>query len=236
MDRVISEREGLVFLDGIPFRPDAEKAAADLRLPRDGDDFNLLRRLLEEAAAAGAPRAVYRACRVAERGEDSVVLGGKEFRSRVLAVNLADAHRVFAYVATCGPALERWSTGHADPLSAWLADYAKTVALEAARTFVFRHVRETWRMPKLSAMAPGSLPDWPLTQQQPLFQLLGDVAGTAGVVLTDSCLMLPTKSVSGILFPAATDFSSCLLCPRENCPGRRAPWDPALGRAKYGCR
>ncbi len=83
-------------------------------------------------------------------------------------------------------------------------------------------------------MNPGSLPDWPLPQQLPLFQLLGDVEGLIGVHLKESFLMVPTKTVSGIFFPTETRFESCQLCPREDCPGRRAPYDAALFQSRYG--
>jgi hypothetical protein len=45
--------------------------------------------------------------------------------------------------------------------------------------------------------------------------------------------MSPTHSVSGIIFPTNDDFQSCLLCPREQCPGRRAAYDRTLYERKY---
>ena len=82
-------------------------------------------------------------------------------------------------------------------------------------------------------MNPGSLADWPLREQRTLFALLGDVHGAIGVELTPSLLMTPTKSVSGILFPTAETFASCQLCPREECPNRRAVYDPLLFAQRY---
>jgi hypothetical protein len=82
-------------------------------------------------------------------------------------------------------------------------------------------------------MAPGSLTDWPLREQRPLFALLGDTEALVGVRLTDSCLMLPNKSVSGIRFPTEKHFESCQLCPRPDCPGRRAPYDADLYDRRY---
>ena len=79
-------------------------------------------------------------------------------------------------------------------------------------------------------MNPGSLPDWPITEQAKLFSLLGDVKALIGVTLTESMLMLPTKSVSGVYFETERNFENCELCARENCPGRRKPFD----EAKYG--
>jgi len=82
-------------------------------------------------------------------------------------------------------------------------------------------------------MSPGSLADWPITQQTQLFTLLGDVEGAIGVQLTDSFLMVPMKSVSGMHFPTEISFHSCSLCPRKECPGRSAPYDEHLWAEKY---
>ena len=46
--------------------------------------------------------------------------------------------------------------------------------------------------------------------------------------LTDSFLMVPNKTTSGILFPTETDFRSCEVCHRENCPSRHAAFNQAL--------
>jgi hypothetical protein len=83
-------------------------------------------------------------------------------------------------------------------------------------------------------MNPGSLPDWPLQEQRQLFALLGDTRAAIGVELTDSCLMLPIKSLSGLRFPTGENFENCQLCPRERCPGRRTAYEPGLYERKYG--
>ena len=78
----------------------------------------------------------------------------------------------------------------------------------------------------VSSMAPGSLDaEWPITEQTPLFSLLGDAAQKVGVELTESCLMVPAKSISGIYFSADKHFESCSMCTRENCPNRRAKYN-----------
>ena len=82
-------------------------------------------------------------------------------------------------------------------------------------------------------MSPGSLADWPINEQKPLFELLGDVEKLVGVNLTDSFLMSPIKTVSGFRFSKESDYVSCQLCPREKCPGRKAPYEPNLYATKY---
>ncbi len=54
-----------------------------------------------------------------------------------------------------------------------------------------------------------------------------------GVELTPSFLMVPNKSVSGLRFPTEENWASCMLCPRPDCPNRRAPHDPELFERKY---
>jgi hypothetical protein len=83
-------------------------------------------------------------------------------------------------------------------------------------------------------MAPGSgsADIWPITQQKELFSIFGDVESLIGVRLTDTYLMLPIKSVSGVIFQTETTFETCQLCPREACIGRRVEYKPDLVR-KY---
>ena len=83
-------------------------------------------------------------------------------------------------------------------------------------------------------MGPGSLADWPIQEQVNLFRLLGDTEAQVGVLLTESCLMLPTKSVSGIRFMASESWENCMLCPRPICPSRRAAYDPSLLSSRFG--
>jgi hypothetical protein len=57
---------------------------------------------------------------------------------------------------------------------------------------------------------------------KPLFKLIGDAESEIGVVLTDSCLMLPNKTIAGIIFNSDKPFISCIFCPRKNCEKRQA--------------
>ena len=95
------------------------------------------------------------------------------------------------------------------------------------------HLSTCYDLGRTATMAPGSLADWPIREQRPLFRILGDPLTAVGVELTDSFLMIPNKSVSGIRFPTEERFESCQLCPREGCPGRRAAYDPDLYESKY---
>jgi len=83
---------------------------------------------------------------------------------------------------------------------------------------------------RYSTMNPGSgnADVWTIDQQRRLFDLIGDVQKDSGIYLTDGFLMVPTKSVSGILFPSESGYTNCEVCTRENCQGRKAPYNPSL--------
>ena len=220
-------------LADIPFEADAEAILEELRLPPDSSYAEEVREALARGLAVARPKAAYRVAYIEEKTEQSVRLDGVVFTSRVLRVNLEEAQRVFAYVATCGRELADYAESLDDPLSRFALDTLMRRAVGVASGAVRKTIVERFALGKFAAMSPGSLADWPVEQQRALFALMGDVRSAIGVELTDSCLMVPVKSVSGILFPTEVRFESCQLCPREGCEGRRAPYEPSLWQKRY---
>jgi len=218
------------------FRSDLslESAARALRLDRREGGMETARGLLAEAGPLLTPRAFYRMVFIDSKSPDGVTLEGRPFRSRVLRVNLEKAEKAFPFVLTVGGGLEAAAAQAGDPLRQYHLESLADLALEAAAVQMELRLRNRYGFSGLSRMSPGSLEDWPLTEQIPLFDLLGDVETEAGVRLTDSLLMLPRKSISGIFFPAEESFLSCRLCPRGVCPGRKAAYDPALWKEYQG--
>ncbi len=219
--------------DDITLKIDRKRLLAILHVPEGGDDAAAVMRLADEAEAVARPKCVFGEAYVDERGEDWVVVDGVRFESRVLRVNLDGVHRVFPYVATCGTELEAWAAGIDDMLARWWADAVMQMALAPAVAEAARRIEEAFHPGKTATMNPGSLADWPLDQQRPLWNLLADPTASIGVTLTDSFLMIPAKSVSGLRFPSEVTYENCQLCPRATCPGRRAPYDATLFERKY---
>ncbi|NPV06948.1 MAG: vitamin B12 dependent methionine synthase [Anaerolineae bacterium] len=217
-----------ILLEDIGFEVDLEALYSRLRLKPGSGYVDAVRQLALEGQALARPKAVYGMASVGARGDDWVEIEGIGFASRVLRVNLDRAYRVFPYVATCGTELEEWANSKDDLLERFWAEALQEQALSLARRALSEDVQERFHPGSVSRMSPGSLDDWPLEQQAPLFALLGDVQSAVGVRLTESFLMLPAKSVSGILFPTEESFENCMLCPREGCPGRRAPYTQEL--------
>ncbi len=222
-----------VILNHISFQPNLSLLMKKLRLRAGSSYANELESLVRDAQAIAKPKALYRIALIETRGDDYVVVEGTRLTSRVLRVNLEQAHRVFPFVATCGMELEEWLRSIEDMLYYYWADAIAEMALRSAIRALHDHLVERYRPGHISTMSPGSLADWPIQQQRPLFALLGNPKEAIGVQLSDSLLMIPTKSVSGVRFPTEESFESCQLCPMENCPGRRAPYDESLYERKY---
>lgn len=225
--------ETTVVLDHIPFQADKAALYERLHVDADSEQAEELGALIDHAQAIARPKGLYRIAYITAKDDVSVEIEGVRFSSRVLRVNLDAVQRVFPYVATCGVELDTWSHTLGDVLHAYWVEAIKLAAVGAAIKALNEHMDNRYRPGHTSAMNPGSLLDWPLREQRPLFKLLGDPRALIGVELTPSMLMVPNKSVSGIRFATEADFASCQLCPREDCPGRRAPYDPALYDRKY---
>jgi hypothetical protein len=147
------------------------------------------------------------------------------FKSRVLRRNLDRAQKAFPYIMTLGPELERVAVSSGDLLRQYYLEELANIVLDDGVSWLSKSLEDRWGMPNLSNMNPGSLEDWPLEEQPKLFSLFGETDHVIGVRLTENHLMLPRKSLSGILFPSEEDFHACRLCAREKCPSRRAPYE-----------
>lgn len=163
-----------------------------------------------------------------------VVIGGQTFVSRVLAVNLKNVTDVYPYVVTSGREAYEYARSIDDEFIEFWAHQVCEMALTSFRVDALEAVKQQTGFQNLSSMNPGSIASWPIDQQRPLFDLLGSVYENTGVELTPSYLMVPVKSGSGILFPTEKHFANCMLCPRDDCPNRRAPFDPNKFAAEYG--
>jgi hypothetical protein len=221
-------------IDAISFEPDVETLSTRFRVDRNSSDFQTIARLCQEAQEIARPRFIYKVAFIEERGKDFVVLDGVRFKSRVMSVNLSKLNRVFPIIATSGREIEEWSKGIHDMLQRYWADQIKEMALRSALKEGMKAIDQRYHLGKTAYMSPGSIEDWPLDEQAGLFALLGNAVSAIGVELTDSFLMLPPKTVSRIMFATEADYQNCRLCPRKNCPNRRAPHVPDLYEKTYG--
>jgi len=220
-----------VIIDRIPFALKLETVLKQLGLDGGGDTEDEIREIKDELDKIARPKAMYCVADIEDKKGDGIAVGGYYFGSRVLADNTGKVARVFPYVATCGAEASRY-VASLEPLTQYFAGFLKIQLLNSATAALFNQIHTKYDIKKSAKMNPGSIRDWPLTEQRSLFALLGDPAGAVGVTLSESCLMWPAKSVSGFLFETDSDYENCMLCTMEDCPNRRIEYDPHLAE-KY---
>lgn len=149
--------------------------------------------------------------------------------SQVLADLLDRCSSVVVFVATVGERLETTAHKLAEEESlmrSYILDAIGSAAVEQVVEHVQKVAARLARSQGLMAsrrFSPGHC-DWDIRQQRALFELAD--GGQVGVHLTDLGLMVPRKSVSGVigLGPPEMDVESynpCTTCTQEACPGRR---------------
>ncbi len=217
-------------INHIPFQLDPDHMAKKMRIKPDSPSAEDFYGLLESAEEIGLPKALYKESYVEERTDDTVTMDGVTFTSRALRDNLEGINRVFPYIVTCGNEIDEEDLTEGDFLKRFWLDSIKEELLKAGRLYLRDLLQKRYRVGKTSTMNPGSgdVAVWPIQQQKELFSLIGNVDKLIGVTLTDSFLMMPNKTVSGIRFPNEVGFETCELCHREDCPGRRADFNKEL--------
>ncbi|MCH8136634.1 MAG: hypothetical protein IIB77_11700 [Proteobacteria bacterium] len=151
------------------------------------------------------------------------------FESGVFARLLENCDKAAIFLVTIGDLLEEMVGQLAEDrlvVQATVLDAIGSVAVESVANFVQERVEEVAQAQGLCIsrrFSPGYC-DWDIEQQRMVFQAMnGDYAD---VRLTDGCLMLPQKSISGIIGIGPCDsnieeYNPCRSCDKLECTGRR---------------
>ena len=222
-------------LEWTPQLPDMQHLRDRLRLDEDSDpdDLEQLEKMLREAQTVARPRAMCRVTPIEAKGPDWVELAGVRITSALVGQKLADQEICVLSIATCGPELGAWAQAYkADVMLQFWADEIMLAYLGEAIAGLDTHMKtEIFNGTKYARLSPGSLKEWPISGQGPLFRVLGaqddgkgGLVSPLGVRLTPSFLMMPEKSVSSLSFLNDTGYVNCAYCPRLRCPNRRVPY------------
>ncbi len=163
------------------------------------------------------------------RGSMAFIQGSIIFKSQVIVELLEHCSHVAMFVVTIGKYLEEtaWQLARDGLiLQATVLDAIGSDAVEKAADRVQNRVKEIAAAEGLVTsrrFSPGYC-DWNIGQQRMLFHAL--TGNTVGVRLTGECLMIPQKSISGIIGIAPSngnveEYNPCKACSKEDCPGRR---------------
>lgn len=130
---------------------------------------------------------------------------------------------VLLFSCTCGHEVEKLSkefmkNGHA--LEGFIVDLIGSELAESVAEYLHNYIEKNLSgigLGVTNRFSPGYC-NWPVSDQQQLFSLLK--GNTSGIELTPSSLMLPVKSVSGII-GIGTDVKradyKCRICNDESC-------------------
>lgn len=214
----------------IPVALNPEEIQQKLHI-KHGKQWDQVLQLVKSAGPLIEAQVVYRTCDIEVKYPDGVQLNGIRLTSTVLGKKLEAVERVFPYVLTIGPKLENEAERLGEYLNQYYLDSIGNVALVTARRILEEQLKKKYKLSKMARLGPGSLKAWPIYEQKPLFAIIGDVSSAIGVRLNESFLMIPRKSISGIYFPTEISFEACQLCPRDDCPSRRAPYNEKEAKA-----
>ena len=185
-----------------------------------------MKSIAKKARKLAKPKGLYKTSFIDEKGKNYIIMEDKKFSSQILRDNLDSAEKVYPYIVTCGKELEKWSRKFKDNiLMNYYVDVIKNKALNIARKELKKDIKNNKFQGKISKMNPGSLPNWPISEQKKLFALFNNVKKKIDVKLNDNYLMYPVKSASGLWFPSEVKFENCQLCTKKNCPNRKAKFD-----------
>lgn len=173
------------------------------------------------------PKTVFRMSTFTPVSEERFSLEDGLFTSKIVNQLLEPGTMVFPFIASCGPQLETLDLSGYDFLAPFWLDSAKELALEAAMETLKNHLSKQFSAEFITVLSPGAADPqvWDIRDQQPLFQLFEDAEKLVGVRLTETFLMIPNKSVSGIAFAGNEAMSDCRFCTRQDCKQRKEKCD-----------
>ncbi len=181
-----------------------------------------------ELEQASGPKSVYREFPLSFFGAEGIDTCCFRTRSAALRKNLKACDRIILFAATLGTGVDallrkysRLSMSRAVVLqaaaAAMLEDYCDEVNEELRKSY---RQKDLYLRPRFS---PG-YGDFSLECQNPLLLCL-EAGKRIGIALTDSLLMVPSKSVTAVIgvspMPGVCTVKGCEACKKTDCSYRR---------------
>ncbi len=161
-----------------------------------------------------------------DRG-DGLIIGNTFFNvQRIVASQFKKAEKAALFACTIGSVMEKWSKqllNKGEPVLSYFVDTVASVVVESATNFLHDYIRKEMNKLDLkitNRYSPGYC-DWSVSEQHFLFSFLPN--NFCGITLNESAMMLPIKSISGIIGIGKnvkyTDYI-CDKCKRKDCTYR----------------
>ena len=188
----------------------------------------LIEECVEELEAAVSPKSIYRVYPFSFLTEEELDFTVFRTESRSLSRNLKDCEQVILFAATLGTEADSLIRKYSK------LQMSKAVTMQAAATAMIEsycdeintELKETFEKKGLylrPRFSPG-YGDFPLECQRDITAVL-ETAKRIGIMLTDSLLMTPSKSVTAVMGvsrkPHRCEVRGCELCSKTDCAYRR---------------
>ncbi len=188
---------------------------------------HMIERAEREIIAASHPKHVYKLINV-EIENKSLILGHVTIESKDLAQHLQGCREAFLFAITLGPnvdsLIKRYTYTEMSMLPVLQAvastyiEHCANMAQKELEKYAVHH--SSFLRPRFS---PG-YGDFPLHYQRLLFNIL-DISKKIGVSLTESYLMIPSKSITAVIGlsddPSQCHINRCMNCNNKSCPFRK---------------
>ncbi len=161
---------------------------------------------------------------VFKEASNTIVIDGISFNPGKIVFNqLKGSEAIGFFLASAGQGISRRITGltqKGDHLLSYVYDAFGSVIVQKAVDKLIDRIEESARLNGWGISDPFSpgYCDWSVSEQQLLFTFFPE--GFCGVTLSESSLMMPLKSVSGIIGMGKTMQQKgyqCMMCNDENC-------------------
>lgn len=162
--------------------------------------------------------------------EQELMFEGIRFRvGKIIARELHQAEAFAFFTVSLGPGPEKMGRElirSGNYLEGYLVDLIGSGMVESLVDQMHTHIKTmagTRGMKVTNHYSPGYC-SWEVNEQQKLFKLMPP--GWCGITLSESSLMSPIKSISGIIGigpEVAYHPASCALCPMPHCQFRKNP-------------
>jgi len=182
--------------------------------------------LLKEIQAIAAPAYIYKIYSGSVIGDAVCLDEGACLRTGAILSPLLQGSECFAlFAATAGNAFQRYQDElkkEDDLLKSYIADVIGSCIAEGAGDYMQNMLKkEIGELRHTNRFSPGYC-GWHLSEQKELFRLLG--GNPCDINLSDTCLMKPIKSISGIIGignNVKENIYGCRFCELETCYKRK---------------
>jgi len=160
--------------------------------------------------------------------EKIIEIGGLQFNiGPVLFPRFKNVDKIAVTICTASATLDNLSKNYINQgeyLIGYSIDALGAIIVEKVLEIIMNNLRNAMKSIGYSitgCYSPGYC-EWPLSEQKKIFKLLPD--RFCNVFLSDSCLMLPLKSVSGLIgigVKVQEEMTQCRICTMANCYMRK---------------